>query len=276
MKITVLSLLKTVAVLAVLTASNGCKKEQPTGTTAPTSHPSISELRVAAASDLQFALAELLKTFEQQHPDIHVSVTYGSSGNFFSQLSNKAPFDVFLSADAAYPQKLAEEGLAQSSAIFGYATGHIVLWTPTDSKLDIKTRGLDALTDPSVRKIAIANPDHAPYGRAAVAALKSAGLYDRIKDHLVLGENISQTAQIAASGSADLGVIALSLALAPQMSSKGSYFEIPTDSYPPIEQAGVIMNSAADHRACHLFCDYLISGDGRATLHRFGFSAPSH
>ena len=276
MKVTVLSILRTFAVLALLTASIGCKKEQATGATAPRSHPSTSELRIAAASDLQFALAELLKPFQQDHPDIHVSVTYGSSGNFFSQLSNKAPFDVFLSADAAYPQKLADQNLAQPSAVFRYATGHIVLWTPNDSKLDIKTRGRVALTDPSVRKIAIANPTHAPYGRAAVSALKSAGLYDRVKDRLVLGENISQTAQFAASGSADVGIIALSLALAPQMSSKGTYFEIPADSYPPIEQAGVIMNSATNSHAAQVFRDYLLSDPAQSTLRHFGFSAPSH
>jgi len=259
---------------SILAALFGCKKEQSSGT--PESRPApSSHLRIAAAADLQFALADLLKSFESEHPDIQVSVTYGSSGNFFSQLSNKAPFDIFLSADANYPQKLVDQGLAQSSSLFPYATGRIVLWAPKESPLDLKTLGLTALTDPRVKKIAIANPAHAPYGRAAVAAMKSANIYDRVKDRLVLGENISQTAQFVSTGSADLGIIALSLALAPQMSAKGSYFEIPTDSYPPIQQAGVIMNTAADPHAAQLFRDYLTSDPGRSVLARFGFSSPA-
>jgi molybdate transport system substrate-binding protein len=258
----------------------GCKKEQPSTSpaspAAPASGPaSTSQLRIAAASDLQFALADLLKSFESQHPEIHVIVTYGSSGNFFSQLSNKAPFDVFLSADATYPQKLVDQGLAQPSALFPYATGRIALWAPKESPLNIATQGLTALTDPRVKKIAIANPDHAPYGRAAVGAMKSANIYDRVKDHLVLGENISQTAQFVSTGSADIGIIALSLALAPQMSDKGTYWEIPTNSYPPIEQAGVIMNTATDPQAAQAFRDYLTSDPGRSALARFGFSPPS-
>src|SRR5579859_399403 len=124
----------------------GCKKPESatlSSTTQPTTAP--AQVRVAAAADLQFALADLLKSFEQAHPEIHVSVTYGSSGNFFSQLSNHAPFDVFLSADAGYPQKLVEQGLAQPSSLFHYATGKIVLWVLKDSRLDIRTGGLSAL-----------------------------------------------------------------------------------------------------------------------------------
>jgi molybdate transport system substrate-binding protein len=261
--------------LTLIAVLGGCKKGQ-TGNTALTSQPSTpAQVRVAAAADLQFALADLVRSFEQNHPDIRVVVTYGSSGNFFSQLSNKAPFDLFLSADAAYPQKLVEQGLAQPSALFDYATGKIVLWAPKNSATDVKALGMSALTDPRVRKIAIANPDHAPYGRAAVSALKSANIYDRVKDRLVLGENIAQTAQFASSGSADLGIIALSLALSPRMIEKGNYFEIPSDSYPPIQQAGVILDTAADPHAARLLRDYITSDAGRAVLARFGFATPS-
>ena len=260
-------------IATLLFTPNGCKKA---GTPSATSQPATPvELRIAAASDLQFALADLLSSFESLHPDIHVSVTYGSSGNLYSQLANKAPFDVFLSADATYPQKLVDQKLAARSAVFPYATGHTVVWAAKDSTIDLKSRGLNALLEPRVKKIAIANPDHAPYGRAAVAALKSANLYDRVKDRLVFGENISQTAQFAASGSADVGVIALSLALAPQMQGKGTYWEIPTDSYPQIQQAGVILNSSADLRAAETFRDYLTSEAGRSTLARCGFSPPA-
>src|SRR5579871_5389627 len=198
----------------------GCRKEQPAvATSQPTASTSqlatSTELRIAAAADLQFALAEVSKSFEQSHPGCHLAITYGASGNFFSQLSNKAPFDLFLSADATYPQKLSEQNLS-ASAPFHYATGHIVLWAPKTSSVD-GSKGFKSLTDSAAKKIAVANPDHAPYGRAAVAALKAAGVYDQIKDRIVLGENIAQTAQFASSGAADVGVIALSLALAPKM-----------------------------------------------------------
>jgi molybdate transport system substrate-binding protein len=262
-------------VLLGLVAVAGCKNE-PGGSTRPAASGEAgpTQVRIAAAADLQFVLADLAKRFEQEHSDIRVSVTYGSSGNFFSQLSNKAPFDIFLSADASYPQKLVDQGLAKPAAMFPYARGRIVLWALKGGRIDVAARQVGSLTDPAVRKIAIANPEHAPYGRAAVAAMRSAGVYERVKDRLILGENISQTAQFVSSGSADVGIVALSLALAPSMADKGVYFEIPVDSYPPIEQAGVILNWAADARAAEAFRDYLISDAGRATLARFGFSDP--
>src|SRR5262249_23235218 len=128
-------------IIALLTLLAGCKKEETTPTAASSQPGSPTEVRIAAAADLQFALADLIKSFEQAHPEIRVWPTYGSSGNFFSQLSNKAPFDVFLSADASYPQKLVDQGLAQSSMMFRYATGKIVLWAPRESPLDLKTLG---------------------------------------------------------------------------------------------------------------------------------------
>jgi molybdate transport system substrate-binding protein len=252
----------------------GCKKDA-TARPATSMPAAAAQVRIAAAADLQFALAEMAKAFEREHPEIHPSVTYGSSGNFYSQLSNRAPFDLFLSADASYPPKLVEQGLAKPSAVFRYATGRIVVWAPKDPRIDVRKQGLSSLTDPAVRKIAIANPEHAPYGRAAVAALRSAGIYDQVKDRLILGENIGQAAQFVSSGSADVGIIALSLALAPQMSDKGVYFEVPVESYPPIEQAGVILTGASDAPAAEAFRDYLVSDAGRATLSRFGFSTPA-
>src|SRR6476646_629877 len=139
-----MAILRGLLIITLVVTPLGCKKsENPSA--APGSQPtSRAQLRVAAASDLQFALPELIKSFEQAHPEIHVAPTYGSSGNFFSQLSNKAPFDLFLSADASYPQKLVDQGLSQPSAIFAYATGRIVLWAPKDSPLDLKTLGLGA------------------------------------------------------------------------------------------------------------------------------------
>ena len=173
-------------------------------------------VNVAAASDLNFAVQEIIKSFEQNTGNT-VRLTLGSSGNFYAQILNGAPFDVFLSADMEYPKQLEKQGYAVPGSTFAYGAGRIALWVPNRSSLDLDKVGMNALLDNSIRKIAIANPAHAPYGRAAVAALEHAKLYDRVKNKLVLGENISQAAQFVQSGAADLGVIAISIALSRQM-----------------------------------------------------------
>jgi molybdate transport system substrate-binding protein len=232
------------------------------------------EVSVAAAADLQFAFHELAAEFQKQNPGIKVTVTYGSSGNFFTQLSNRAPFDLFLSADIDYPNKLMESGLALKDSAFLYAVGHIVVWAPKDSPLDLNKLGIKAVSDSLVKKIAIANPKHAPYGRAAEAALKHFGLYDEVKDRLVLGENIAQTAQFVESGSADVGIIALSLALAPAMRDKGKYGMVPLDAYPRLEQGGVILTWAKNTGATHALRDFITSKQGRVILKQYGFMLP--
>jgi molybdate transport system substrate-binding protein len=231
-------------------------------------------LSVAAAADLKFALDEIVEAFETAHSDIDVEVTYGSSGNFFAQLSNRAPFDVFFSADVAYPRKLAEDGLAGAESEFLYAVGQIVVWAPRSSTIDVEALGEKALLHPSARKIAIANPRHAPYGRAAEAALDSLGILGEVKDRLVLGENVAQTAQFVESGAADIGVIALSLAMAPPMREKGRYWLIPLDAYPRMEQGGVILEWAKDREAASTLRELAISAEGRAILRRYGFLLP--
>ncbi|MGH9847924.1 MAG: molybdate ABC transporter substrate-binding protein, partial [Blastocatellia bacterium] len=172
------------------------------------------DLAIAAASDLNFAFKDLVVEFEKTTGQ-HVRLSMGSSGNFFSQIQNGAPFDLYFSADIAYPKKLEAAGLAVPGSLYRYAVGRIVVWVPARSSLAVEKLGMEALVDSSVRKIAIANPKHAPYGRAAVAAMQHFKVHDRIKDKLVLGENISQTAQFIESGASDIGIIALSLALAP-------------------------------------------------------------
>lgn len=229
---------------------------------------------IAAASDLKFALDELLVEFHKQHADIVVTPTYGSSGNFFAQISNDAPFDLYLSADIEYPRKLIESGHALQGTEFSYAIGKIVVWAPNASPLDVEGQGLQALLDPSVKKIAIANPQHAPYGRAAEAAMKKLGVYDQVKDKLVLGENISQTAQFVESGAADVGIIALSLALAPPMRDKGKYSPVPLDAYPTMEQGGVILNHANDRAASETVRNFITGNEGRAILKKYGFTLP--
>jgi molybdate transport system substrate-binding protein len=231
-------------------------------------------LRIAAAADLKFALDEWLKDFRATHPGERIEVTYGSSGNFIAQLSQGAPFDVFLSADMGYPRKLVEQGLAEDKDVFPYAVGHLVLWVRRESPLQVEKLGMKVLVDPAARRIAIANPQHAPYGRAAEAALKSQGLHDAVKDKLVLGENVAQTAQFAQSGAADVGLIALSLALAPAMKEQGRYGEIPASAYPRMDQGGVILKKAQDPALARQFRDALIDARSRPLFERYGFGAP--
>ena len=229
-------------------------------------------LTIAAASDLQAVLPQVVSQFEKQTGRT-VRVTFGSSGNFFTQIQNGAPFDLFFSADIDYPKKLEAASLAEPGTLYEYATGKIVLWAATGGKIDLQL-GLQALLDPIVRHIAIANPEHAPYGRAAVAALRSAGLYDRVQAKLVLGENISQAAQFVQSGNAEAGILALSLALSPTMTRAGTYVAIPATSYPPIQQAAVVIKASANKDAARDFLRFLKQPDTVAVMRRFGFEVP--
>jgi molybdate transport system substrate-binding protein len=230
------------------------------------------EFRVAAASDLKFAMAELAKNFEKQ-AKTKVNVTYGSSGNFFSQIQNGAPFDLFFSADIDYPRKLEAAGLAEPGTLYEYALGRIVIWMPPDAKVDLSKLGWKALLDASVQKIAIANPEHAPYGHAAVAALQKAGIYESVKAKLVYGENISQAAQFVQSGNAQAGIIALSLAISPAM-KEGKQWEIPPDMHPAIEQGAIVLKNAKNNDAARVFLEFVKSAAGHSILARFGFAIP--
>jgi len=238
----------------------------------PRTAASERELRIAAASDLRYALDELVAAFRGQHPDVVVRVTYGSSGNFYAQLSNRAPFDVFMSADVDYTRKLGASGLTLKDSEFLYAVGRLAVWTGVSSKLDVERLGLHVLTDPAVKKIAIANPKHAPYGRAAEAALERAGLYEKVAPKLVFGENIAQTAQFVESGAADVGIVALSLALAPALRPKGRFYTVPLDAHPRLDQAGVILSWARDVDAAQAFRAFVTGEPGRAILARYGFT----
>jgi molybdate transport system substrate-binding protein len=230
-------------------------------------------LTVAAASDLQSVLPAIVAQFEQDTGQ-KVTLTFGSSGNFYTQIQNGAPFDVFLSADIDYPRRLEASGQAERGSLYSYATGRIVLWTRNDSGVDIR-QGLNVLTDARVRRIAIANPEHAPYGRAAVAALRHEHVYERVREKCVMGENISQAAQFAQSGSADVGIVALSLALSPALRSSGTYVEIQESWYPPIEQAAVVVSSSRLKPLARQFVDYLKKPDSVRILRDHGFTVPA-
>lgn len=234
---------------------------------------SAQELTVAAASDLQFVFPEISARF-QKETGHNVKVIFGSSGNFFAQIQNGAPFDIFFSADIDYPRKLEASGLTEPGTLYPYATGKIVLWAPSSSNLDL-SRGLQVLLDPRVKKIAIANPQHAPYGRAAESAMRHAGIYDQVASKLVLGENISQTASFVASGGAEVGIVALSLALGPSMKEKGKYAEIPASEYPAIEQAAVILKASSQKKLAHQFLSYLQTPSIQELMRSYGFVAPA-
>lgn len=233
-----------------------------------------AKIRVAAASDLQFALEEIDAAFARTQPGVSVEPQFGSSGSFATQIEQGAPFDVFLSADVAYARRLVDKRLALEDSFVVYGIGRIVVWVPNGSPIDVETKGLAALASPYVRTVAIANPEHAPYGRAAEAALKSSGIYDAVKPKLVLGENVTQAAQFVQSGSADVGIIARSLAETPKMKSAGRFWEVPRDLYPRLEQAGIVLSTASDPAAARAYVKYLAGQDAQAVLRRFGFSPP--
>jgi molybdate transport system substrate-binding protein len=227
------------------------------------------EIAVAAASDLQFAMQDLAARFQKQTGKA-VKPTYGSSGNFFQQIKNGAPFDMFFSANLAYPRRLEDAELTEPGSYYQYATGKIVIWVPNESKLDLKS-GMQVLLDPSIKKIAVANPQHAPYGQAAVAAMQKENVYDKVKEKSVLGENISQTATFIFSGAADVGIVALSLAVSPNMKDKGRYVEIPAADYPPIEQACVILRSSKNKVVATEFLSFIKTAAVADTFKQYGF-----
>jgi molybdate transport system substrate-binding protein len=231
------------------------------------------DLTIAAASDLNFAFKDLVAGFEKRTGS-HVKLTLGSSGNFFSQIQNGAPFDLYFSADIGYPKKLEEAGLTVAGSLYRYAVGRIVVWVSSRSPLPVEKLGIETLLDPSIKKIAIANPKHAPYGRAAVAAMQHFHVYDRVKDKLVFGENISQAAQFVESGACDIGVIALSLALAPTMKAKGRYWDVPADAHPPLEQGAVILKQSNNRAAAGQFLEFMQGPHGQEIMRHYGFTLP--
>jgi molybdate transport system substrate-binding protein len=229
-------------------------------------------LRVAAAADLEPVLPPILEQFRQA-TGIEVDATFKSSAALTTQIENGGPFDLFLAADMSFPKRLMDEGLADaagsadSSTPILYARGTLVLWEHKDTHLP---PSLDLLRSPELKRLAIANPERAPYGRAAVAALTSLKLYDELKPRIVTAENIAQAAQFAYSGNADAGLISLTSALTPQMSSSGTYFVVPRDLYPPIEQGAAIVSKTAQRANVHKLLDYLLSAPVQAQLAKSG------
>ena len=229
-----------------------------------------TKILIAAASDLKFALDSIVTAFKNNNAGT-VDVTYGSSGKLFEQLTNNAPFDIFFSADINYPNQLKEKGLTLSE-IYLYGIGRIVLWS---KKVDPQKEGMKTLLQSSIKKIAIANPAHAPYGKRAEEALTYYKLLEPVKGKLVYGENISQTAQFVTTGAADIGIVALSLAVSPNMKKEnGKYFLIPENSHKPLEQGVVIMHHANGNDYAKIFLEFVKSDTADAILSHFGFAKP--
>lgn len=235
------------------------------------SHAQQAEkIRIAAASDLRFALDSIAAVFKRNNPGT-VDIIYGSSGKFFEQLSNGAPFDIFFSADISYPRQLQQKKLTFSE-VYPYGVGQIVLWS---KKIDPEKEGMESLLHSSIKKIAIANPVHAPYGKRAEEALAYYKLIESVKEKLVYGENISQTAQFVTTGAADIGIVALSLALSPNMKKEnGKYFLIPENSHQPLVQGVVIMRQAESNDLAKDFLEFIKSEKAATIFNYFGFAKP--
>lgn len=232
------------------------------------------QITVAAAADLNYALPELSKQFEAA-TGTKVAVSFGSSGNLFSQIQNGAPFDLFFSADEEYPKKLAAAGILDATTPRIYAIGHLVIWVPNRSAADPATLRVDLLTQPGVERIALANPQHAPYGRAAMAVLEHYGIRDKVAGKLVFGESVSQAAQFVQSGNAQAGFIALSLAKSPAMASSGKYWEVPADAYPELRQAAGVVSASKQKKLAQAFLDFVLSPEGERVLRKYGLTPPA-
>jgi molybdate transport system substrate-binding protein len=228
------------------------------------------KITVAAAADLKFAMDEITAAFRQANPDDVVEVIYGSSGKFNTQIRQGAPYDLYFSADIAFPRALAKAGLA-ASEVTPYALGRIVLWS---ANMDASQMALGSLEDEKITRIAIANPRHAPYGKRAEEALRAAGLWERLEPKLVYGENIAQTAQFVQSGNAQVGIIALALAVSPELAGKGGYWLIPNNLHEPLEQGFIITKRATGKLLAQRFADFIQSQKARTVMTKYGFVLP--
>lgn len=229
------------------------------------------KITIAAAADLKFAMDEIVVEFKKSNPSDDVEVIYGSSGKFHTQIQQNAPYDLYFSADIAFPRELAKSGFA-ASEVRPYAFGRIVLWSATH---DASKMTLASLTDAQISRIAIANPKHAPYGKRAQEALESVGLWDKLQSKFVYGENIAHTAQFAETGNAQVGIIALALAVNPQLAKKGGYWLIPDNLHEALEQGFIITKRAQQNKLAKQFADYMASKPARTVMVKYGFVLPN-
>lgn len=233
--------------------------------------PAYAEkITVAAAADLKFAMDEIVTVFKKNNPGKELEVIYGSSGKFQTQIQQGAPYDLYFSADIGFPRALAQKGFA-ASEVKPYAFGRIVLWS---ASLDATRMTMASLADPKITRIAIANPKHAPYGKRAVEALRASGLWEKLEPKLVYGENIAHTAQFVQTNNAQVGIIALSLVINPELANKGGYWLIPDKLHEPLEQGYIITKRAGNNALAKRFADYMGSRSARAVMTKYGFVLP--
>ena len=225
------------------------------------------KVNVAAAANLRYVLEEIKTAYVKQNPRAKVNLTFGASGMLVQQIQNGASFDFFMAADNEFPLKLKEKGLT-TGPMATYAFGKLAIYS---TSIDVDKLGLKALKEESIKKIAIANPETAPYGERAIELLKSQKLYDGLKSKIVLGENISQTAQFAFTGNAEIGFIALSLALAPDMDKKGNYYIVPQSLYKPIEQACILIKTPVLNTEAAKFRKFVLSPATKAIWEKWGY-----
>lgn len=228
------------------------------------------KITVAAAADLKFAMDEIVTTFKKANSGDEIDVIYGSSGKFHTQIQQGAPYDLYFSADISFPRELAKKGFS-ASEVKPYAFGRIVLWS---ASLDATKMTLSSLTDPKITRIAIANPKHAPYGKRAEEALRASNLWDQVEPKLVYGENISHTAVLVQTKNAQVGIIALALAIHSELASKGGYWLIPDNMHEPLEQGFIITKEGANNALAKRFADYMGGKPARAVMTKYGFVVP--
>jgi molybdate transport system substrate-binding protein len=228
---------------------------------------------VAAAANFVYALEALNAAFAARAPDVKVTVATGASGNLVAQIEQGAPYDIFLSADRQYPQALVTEGHADARSLTIFAVGRLVLWT-TNPAVELRSIP-ETVRSGAVRKLALANINSAPYGRAAKQALEKLGEWAGAQSKLVVGENISQTAQFVATGNADAGFVALSLVLSPKLQDKGRWMEVAGNLYSPLEHAAVLTMRGATNPAAKRYLEFLRSDVARKIFERFGYAVPA-
>jgi molybdate transport system substrate-binding protein len=230
-------------------------------------HAPAQSVRIAAAANLRYVLEELKNIYQAKNAAVKIDVTYGASGTLLQQIINGAAYNIFMAADKTFPDKLKDMGYT-SGVVKNYAYGKLVIWSNT---VDI-SKGLEVLTDKSVKRIAVANPETAPYGERAVECLKYYKMFDKIQEKLVYADNISQAAQFAETGNAEVGFLALSLAIAPEM--KGTYFMIDTKSYKPVEQAMVLVKGWEANPEAAKFMKFVLSAECKPVFEKYGYLVP--
>jgi molybdate transport system substrate-binding protein len=253
------------------TAATAADTKKPA---APTAASASNELTVAAAADLMPAMQAIGAEYKKAK-GVNMKVTFASSGTLATQIEQGAPFDVFLSADMGYPKRLAEAKLADPKTLTAYTRGRLVVFVAIGIPEDVAHAGLDVLTNPNIKKIAIANPEHAPYGKAAVAALKHDNLYEKVQPKLVIAENIAQAAQFVKSGNAEAGILSLSAMSDRDLRRRGRVREVDLNVYPPLEQGAIVTKHGAKNPNAADFVKYLHTQMAQGLLARNGFMPPT-